>query len=153
MCASKKIGVDLEHIVHRPYLRLAKRFFSEPEHNYLKSVDLENPINPKNPKYLSNLSKAFYNIWTRKEAYVKSIGIGLSAGLDSFSVGGQDKACFLDAKLKNNFIIESFELNIKKSPDINLDNNYSCCWVLEQQSSNSDKDVNSIKNINYRTVF
>ena len=87
------------------------------------------------------------------DATIKSIGIGLSAGLDSFSVGGQDKACFLDAKLKNNFIIESFELNIKKSPDINLDNNYSGCWVLEQQSSNSDKDVNSIKNINYRTVF
>lgn len=152
----QKIGVDLEHIVHRPYLRLAKRFFSEPEYNYLKSVDLASPITPKNPKYLlnsSNLPKAFYNIWTRKEAYVKSIGVGLSAGLGSFSVSGQDKACFLDAKLKNNFVIESFELNIQNSTGLNLDNNYSCCWVLDQPEINSEKRADSIKNINYRAIF
>ena len=71
------LGVDVEYI--RPPTRntwadLARRFFSSAE-----------------IKALSNLpdsmqSEAFFACWTRKEAYLKLHGLGLSLPLDQFSV-------------------------------------------------------------------
>jgi 4'-phosphopantetheinyl transferase len=61
------VGVDLEH--RRPVpdaLELAKRFFSAREHDHLASLPDE------------IRSTVFLGLWTRKEAYVKAIGAGLS---------------------------------------------------------------------------
>lgn len=69
------VGVDVEHI--RPAVGdkgLAERFFSHQEVAALRAL----------PKEAQN--EAFFNCWTRKEAYVKARGRGLSINLASFAV-------------------------------------------------------------------
>jgi 4'-phosphopantetheinyl transferase len=68
------IGVDIEKISN-PNLKLAKRFFLSEEYNYIIST-----------KFNIIKSLRFYKVWTRKEAYVKYIGKGLSIRLNSFNV-------------------------------------------------------------------
>jgi 4'-phosphopantetheinyl transferase len=71
----REVGVDLEFI--REDLadeKIAERFFSTCEIDALKSVP-------------ADLRKqAFFNCWTRKEAYIKARGEGLSMPLDEFDV-------------------------------------------------------------------
>lgn len=70
-----EIGVDVEQIrPMRDLLDIARRFFSAAE-----CADLE-AVSP------GERDLAFFNCWTRKEAYIKAIGGGLSIPLDSFQV-------------------------------------------------------------------
>ena len=71
------VGIDIERI--RPYspayrLRLAKRFFSEMECSAIERLSA------------SMVEQAFFACWTRKEAYIKAHGWGLSLPLSQFSV-------------------------------------------------------------------
>jgi 4'-phosphopantetheinyl transferase len=71
----RAIGVDVEKV--RSDLeadRIAARFFSPSERRALQSV----------PEHLR--LGAFFDCWTRKEAYIKAIGGGLSLPLDQFDV-------------------------------------------------------------------
>jgi 4'-phosphopantetheinyl transferase len=71
----REVGIDLEHI--RPEfadLEAAVRFFSPREIAQLTAL----PANQQ--------TAAFYNCWTRKEAYIKARGGGLSLPLDQFDV-------------------------------------------------------------------
>ena len=71
----REIGVDLEQIGSMPDCELiARRFFSAPEIRDLLSL----PPSQRN--------QAFYTCWTRKEAYIKACGEGLSLALDHFRV-------------------------------------------------------------------
>lgn len=78
LCAvglSREIGVDLEYI--RADLadeQIAERFFSAVEVATLRSLPVQ--MQPE----------AFFNCWTRKEAYIKGRGEGLSLPLDQFDV-------------------------------------------------------------------
>ncbi len=70
-----EIGVDVEH--HRRsvnYEKLAAYSFSPRESAVLLAL-------PKEQREI-----AFYNAWTRKEAYLKALGDGLARPLDSFDV-------------------------------------------------------------------
>lgn len=70
-----EVGVDVEHIdPRRADLNVAQRFFSPAENYILMSLTIEQQ------------TEAFFNCWTRKEAYLKAIGLGLSVPLDSFDV-------------------------------------------------------------------
>lgn len=72
---NSRIGVDVEYIRSIPDAEvIAERFFSPQENNVLRSV-------PSGKKL-----EAFYNCWTRKEAFLKATGEGLSRGLHSFTV-------------------------------------------------------------------
>ena len=70
-----EIGVDIERI-HSDfeYEEIAQRFFSVNEVAILRTIPTEKKF------------EAFYNFWTRKEAYIKAHGKGLSLPLDSFDV-------------------------------------------------------------------
>jgi len=69
------IGVDVEKIKNDfDTSEIAANFFSQKEIEALQHI-------PKNEQYI-----AFYRCWTRKEAFVKAKGSGLSFPLDEFSV-------------------------------------------------------------------
>jgi 4'-phosphopantetheinyl transferase len=71
----REIGMDIEYL--KPMSdceQIAERFFSESERVVLRGI-------PKESK-----EEAFFNCWTRKEAYLKAVGEGLAAPLDSFDV-------------------------------------------------------------------
>jgi 4'-phosphopantetheinyl transferase len=70
-----KIGVDLERVCTEIEVEdLAKRYFSPNEFKRLRSL----PVDQRR--------EAFYRGWTRKEAYLKGRGEGLSYGLDRVEV-------------------------------------------------------------------
>ena len=71
------IGIDVEYLYRRKIvdrLRIAYRYFSDREYNTLAAM----------PPYRRD--QAFLACWTRKEAFVKAIGQGLTCPLDQFDV-------------------------------------------------------------------
>jgi 4'-phosphopantetheinyl transferase len=71
LMADEPVGFDLEicrEIAN--YDKIAGRFFTKEEHNWISSMGKE----------------AFFEIWVRKEAFVKYLGTGLGEGLSSFTV-------------------------------------------------------------------
>jgi 4'-phosphopantetheinyl transferase len=71
----RQIGVDIEYM--RPdvdYEALTKHYFSSLENKMLQTL------------LISARLEAFYRCWTRKEAYIKARGKGLSIPLDVFDV-------------------------------------------------------------------
>lgn len=83
---SRRIGVDLELISrHHGDERIPERFFSPREVRALRRLSADVQL------------EAFFNCWTRKEAYIKAIGDGLSMPLDQFDVSlapGEPAALF-----------------------------------------------------------
>jgi 4'-phosphopantetheinyl transferase len=70
-----RVGVDIEFIKHDLAIdEIATRCFSEVEIKILRAL----------PQ--AERTKSFYSWWTRKEAFIKAIGKGLSIPLESFSV-------------------------------------------------------------------
>jgi len=72
---NREVGIDVE--CHREDLEteeIAEQFFSPAEVRTLRSI----------PQHQQK--EAFFNCWTRKEAFVKAIGQGLSTELDQFEV-------------------------------------------------------------------
>jgi 4'-phosphopantetheinyl transferase len=70
-----EIGIDVEKISPKPDVRkLAERFFSLHERHSLEKLSGD------------ELQAAFFRCWTRKEAYIKARGEGLSLPLHQFDV-------------------------------------------------------------------
>jgi len=73
--AKHDLGVDLEHVrAMEETEQIASRFFSEREGRCLHELPEEQRL------------EAFFNCWTRKEAYLKAIGRGLDDGLNRIEV-------------------------------------------------------------------
>ena len=71
----REVGIDLEYIrPERADLAIAERFFSHYEVKTLRAI-------PAPQQAL-----AFFHCWTRKEAYIKARGLGLSLDLNLFDV-------------------------------------------------------------------
>ena len=69
--AEEAVGVDMEFLERKrdiKYLSIAKRYFTEEEQRFTEAHGV----------------KGFFQIWVRKEAYVKYIGRGLAYGLSAF---------------------------------------------------------------------
>ncbi len=75
MTAAAPVGVDVERVRPMPdAAAVAKRFFSAAEAQRVLSAPPE------------SVAALFFEIWTRKEAFLKANGTGLSRGLHSFTV-------------------------------------------------------------------
>jgi 4'-phosphopantetheinyl transferase len=73
--SGQDVGIDAEFI--RPvtdFSRIARRFFSQREYQALEVLPAEARL------------RAFFACWTRKEAFIKAVGEGLSRPLDQFDV-------------------------------------------------------------------
>ena len=70
-----EIGVDVEYVKRMADMEsIARHFFSPEECSDLLSLKED------------DRAEAFFRCWTRKEAYLKALGDGLAAPLDSFQV-------------------------------------------------------------------
>jgi len=101
----RDIGVDVESL--RPDFatdEIAARFFAPQEVAVLSSI-----ANP-------DRARAFFNCWTRKEAFVKARGVGISLGLDQFvvSLAPGEPAALLhandDAEAAKRWMIREFDV-------------------------------------------
>src|SRR5262249_38693376 len=71
----RQIGIDVEKLrAQTDALKLAEHFFSSQERHELRNLPGE------------ELHAAFFRCWTRKEAYIKAKGEGLSLPLHQFDV-------------------------------------------------------------------
>lgn len=64
------IGVDIEKIVEFDYSEIIDYFHPE-EQEFIKNA--------------ADIQRAFYEVWVKKEAFLKAIGIGIGNGLKEFS--------------------------------------------------------------------
>lgn len=87
--AHRQVGIDVEQVrTELDFTGIAANFFSPREQAELQSV-------PENLRPV-----AFYNCWTRKEAYIKARGQGLSIPLHTFDVSCRpgEPACLLSVR-------------------------------------------------------
>ena len=78
MTQGRKVGVDIEHVRYNiDIMTLASAYFSAHEFRSLREL----PVDLRH--------EAFFTCWTRKEAYIKARGEGLSYPLDQFDVSLQ----------------------------------------------------------------
>jgi 4'-phosphopantetheinyl transferase len=71
----REVGIDLEHIRPVPDAeQIAERYFTRGESSTLLSLPPDQRM------------EAFFNCWTRKEAFIKALGEGLAHSLDDFEV-------------------------------------------------------------------
>ncbi len=85
------VGVDVEKI--REYEGgIVSRFFCQKEKIYIENDN-------------ENASRRFYEVWTKKEAYVKWAGKGLSIPLNSFDVFDDKLSCCFETFENRNYMI------------------------------------------------
>lgn len=74
--SEKSIGVDIEKAMLFD-LKIADRFFTSDEREYVYSK-------------VEHVCERFFEVWTKKEAYIKYVGKGMSISLNFFSVLDND---------------------------------------------------------------
>lgn len=96
--AGTEIGVDVEFLKPKPsWKKLAKRFFNSAEYTYL----LQQAENQQ--------LESFFQLWTRKEAFIKALGTGLSTPLKSFDCS-QNEHIKVDDKDADNWYQQDLTL-------------------------------------------
>jgi 4'-phosphopantetheinyl transferase len=69
------LGIDIEYIREDfATFEIAEHFFAKGEVDALRSLPVDQRV------------KAFFNCWSRKESYIKALGMGISFPLDRFTV-------------------------------------------------------------------
>jgi 4'-phosphopantetheinyl transferase len=79
LAAGGNLGVDVEHVVaSRDLDGISHRYFSTEERSELERLPDAARV------------RGFYRVWTRKEALIKALGLGLSLPLESFVVSAAE---------------------------------------------------------------
>jgi 4'-phosphopantetheinyl transferase len=73
-CGSDPVGIDIEKNADQDYTQIAS-YFHPKEQVFIREA--------------KDIRKAFYTIWTRKEAFSKAIGTGIAIGLNQFDCTGE----------------------------------------------------------------
>lgn len=74
-CPGRETGIDIEQVKREiTYAQIAERFYSQKEIELLTSVPEQERVS------------LFFKIWTRKEAFIKATGDGVSFPLDKMEV-------------------------------------------------------------------
>ena len=114
------IGVDIEYIIDDfPSMEIASKYFSAGAMRQLYSLPEE------------SRKRAFFNCWTRKEAYIKARGEGLSNPLDRFEVSLHPKS---QAALLHHDE-DPHESSRWSLQGIDLGNHYAAAFAVEGQIS------------------
>lgn len=99
LIVNEEIGVDIEKIGLEDKINVAQRFFSKEEVAALAALPM------------AERSRGFYQIWSKKEAFIKLLGEGLFAPLNEFSVSATEKneiVLMQKAGTTASYVVESF---------------------------------------------
>jgi len=114
---NNELGIDIEYEKENvEILALAKRFFAAKEYHVLKNTLPENQLS------------TFYRCWTRKEAFIKAIGKGLSYPLNKFEVPLKEEALDWEIRIKNKSNFQKWYLYSLRMPE-----KYTAALVLKKR--------------------
>ena len=97
-----EVGLDVENLPEsgRDYMKIARRFYHPSELSFVEKSD--------------DPSRAFTRVWTRKEAYLKQLGIGISTDLGGFDTVSDE----LSQRILS-YELEGYELSVCADGSIN----------------------------------
>ncbi|EEL67380.1 4'-phosphopantetheinyl transferase family protein [Bacillus mycoides] len=96
--ANSNVGIDIERVSDIEALKLANEFFSEEEFYDLSNMNSDEQIN------------YFYDIWTLKESYIKTIGKGLYIPLNSFSIKKESRTLISYKNIPKDFYFRQYSI-------------------------------------------
>ena len=112
---NSEIGIDIEAIQQDiDYLGIGQRWFSELELNTLLKLPEHERVG------------AFFRAWSRKEAYIKALGAGLSYPLNRFSVSMDETSPALIECQDGSQEIKSWKIH-----DVEVSSAYSAAVVIK----------------------
>ena len=87
-----EVGIDIEKVRYMNSLNdIVLQFFSDEEITYFKKLSSQ------------EFTREFYKLWTKKEAFVKAIGMGLSFPLNQFQVSVDTGNRYKITQIKGDF--------------------------------------------------
>ena len=93
------IGIDIEKVTDDFKMAVAERFFNEQEFLQLMALPEE------------QRTRAFYRMWSHKEAIIKVLGLGLYAPLKDYAVSAQKQTETVSFSFENqtyHYLVQSF---------------------------------------------
>ncbi len=110
--ANFNVGIDIEKGSEIEAFKLAHEFFSEEDFYDISNMNSDEQIN------------YFYDLWTLKESYIKTIGKGLYIPLNSFSIKKESRTLISYKNIPKNFYFKQY----------NIDSNYklSACATRDE---------------------
>ncbi|AIW87856.1 4'-phosphopantetheinyl transferase Sfp [Bacillus mycoides] len=96
--ANSNVGIDIEKVSEIEALKLANEFFSDEEFYDISSMNSDEQIN------------YFYDIWTLKESYIKTIGKGLYIPLNSFSIKKESRILISYKNIPKDFHFRQYSI-------------------------------------------
>ncbi len=96
--ANSNVGIDIERVSNIEALKLANEFFSEEEFYDLSNMNSDEQIN------------YFFDLWTLKESYIKTIGKGLYIPLNSFSIKKESRTLISYKNIPKDFYFRQYSI-------------------------------------------